>query len=1271
MVQQHSLSVLDNGVAQWSWCEKVKSDRSQFTKNNPGNYFRGFNLSKGKKSMQLYNIIDAHAFLSGDLAARLEKSESAVEFDQSFEKEISALHKAMPIQIDVTDITTSIGSTWIPSRYYEEFCLEKFEVRVKFFWSNIAGCWEVNTLTAIDNNANTSTYGYTYEDIDKDGKKSLKNIPAIDKSIEKGLFTSALHFKTPSSNEREKGKVQVKQDELRQLWSDWCKEGERGEELQQIYNRQFNRVVLPNWDNAAPRDFRETLKSAGLSDKWAERLRPYQLDSIWRMTLQGNGLLGLEVGLGKTGCACAIAMLRKHYHTLDTAMIVVQKSTLLQFAATFRDMFPNAKVLCATPEECNGKNRQMFLAKAVLWNWDAIILTHESFKLIPVRPETERKFVQQKLDVIESELWRLYDAGESARRNGKKRGNRIVKKLEEMRDGMYLRINELKAKRDNGIFFEDINPDLLIIDEAQRFKNNYFATKMTVKGLNVAQSDRAEDLDLKISFFRQTRKTNNYLLFMTGTPEPTNSMSGVFIFQQYLQPDALEKRGIMHFDSWATNFGKVVSKIEPGVSGELVRSERFAEFVNVPELLQMYLGVCHIKRFADVQGQGDFDRPIRKIKPVYCNISEFQIEEMGDLREGRQLKPGCLRDRRNRVKAFEPLKFPHRDADGCLMSNDEDKTKRIRLYHPIDGTPLRDEKEALIYSVPYGQKIDNHLWILTDAIKLMIAPQLIDPTVPVGRLDKISLAVRRIYRWWRLTKKQRSTQLVFLDKGVPNSKSKFKIYDWMRDRLIELGIPKEEIAFIQDYSKDEEKKQRLFEQVNTGEVRILFGSTEPMGVGVNVQAKVKVVHFLDIPRKPDEYEQREGRAIRSGNENDKVIVYQYLTKGQKASFGADGAQMKILENKIKSREQILKGDPTVRRAVEEDDTQLLFMMFSADATGDPRVIELMQTSQDIEKLENKANLLIQEINRLNIGTKQGSIKNGKERITRLERDLIWVEGDLSTVGTWVDTCATSKQFAAVLHTQDNKVLYAGFAKGTQLTEPIKIADDHDLMMMPMAVDQAKDEFNEALKGKVGTMVLQAQLRGNYIRHPEEEIGRFGGLPIMCCIQIHGTEAVRLLWLKGHNFDYSFKFSKTCMIRDMVEAYSSIPDKYDRLKTAIEKAYQELNKSEAMLVQKRLEREDVNKKLREMKTHKKFLEDALAGVEDTTSQSQEESYEGQGSYSYKAEGSRKEIHVQREFESELFEMDGESDFTGWVHNHKTGDKYLYRNGRTYAVERFVK
>jgi Helicase conserved C-terminal domain len=1132
--------------------------------------------------MQLYNIIDAHAFLSGDLATRLEKSDSALEFDQSFQKEIDALAKVMPIHIGITDITTSIGSTWIPSHYYEEFCLEKFGVEVRFFWSNIAGCWEVNAISSIDKDANTSTYGYTYEDVIGEGKTITKNIPAIASSIEAGLFTSALHFKTPKSNEREKGKVQAKQDELRQLWTDWCKDGERGEELEQIYNRQFNRVVLPNWDNTAPKDFRETLKAAGLSDEWAARLRPYQLDSIWRMTLQGNGLLGLEVGLGKTGCACAIAMLRKHYRTLKTAMIVVQKSTLLQFAATFRDMFPNAKVLCATPEDCNGKNRQMFLAKAVLWGWDAIILTHESFKAIPVRPETERKFVQQKLNVIESELWRLYDAGESARRNGKKRGNRIVKKLEEMRDKMYLRINELKSKRDNGIFFEDINPDLLVIDEAQRYKNNYFATKMTVKGLNVAQSDRAEDLDLKISFFRYTRKTNNYLLMMTGTPEPTNSMSGVFIFQQYLQPDALASRGIMHFDSWAANFGKVVSKIEPGVAGNLVQSERFAEFVNVPELLQMYLGVCHIKRFADVEGQGDFTRPKLKTKTVSSPLTKFQIEEMENLRE-----------RMAYIKIFDPKKFPDRDNDECLFSNHEDKKDRVRLYHPITGAPLREVVEAITHNIKFGVKVDNMLWVLTDAIKLMVAPQLFDPELPIGRLDKISLAVRRIYRWWRLTKKQRSTQLVFLDKGVPSGKSKFKIYNWMRDHLMELGIPKEEIAFIQDYSEDEEKEQ-LFKRVDDGDVRVLFGSTEPMGVGVNVQAKVKVVHFLDIPRRPDEYEQRLGRAIRPGNENEKVVVYQYLSKGQNGNFGADAAQMKMLENKIKSREQILKGDPNVRRAVEDDDQQLLFMMFSAHATGNERFIELMELNRDIEIMENKSNLLIQEINRLNIGSKQGSIKNAKERITRLERDLIWVEGDLSPVNTWTNSCCTDQQFAAVFHSEYNgspiQLLYTGVPKGQSIGS---VADDYNAMMMPMTVKKARDEFNEVLIGKIETLALEAQMRGSYIRHPEEEIGRFGGLPIMCSIQIYGNQVTKLLWLQGQNFQYSFSFSKTVMVRDLIDAYKSIPEKCDRLKTAIEKAYQELNKSKALLEQKRAEKEEVNKKLREMRTHKKFLEDALA------------------------------------------------------------------------------
>ncbi|MBN3948422.1 MAG: hypothetical protein HWQ38_18985 [Nostoc sp. NMS7] len=1131
--------------------------------------------------MQLFNVVDAHRFLSGDILEKLRNAESAIAFDPTFEEETRVLKKILPLPIAIADVDIAIGATWIPTRYYEQFCKQVFDVDVTFYFSPMAASWDL-TLSNGGSQANQITYGYSYV---KRGEKEdeVKVIPAVGDRIENGLFTMAMHFKVPAiADPTSRREAFLKQEELRKLWSQWCKEGERGSELEKIYNHKFNRLVLPNWDNTAPAGFKDILRASGMSETWIERLRPYQLDSIWRMAISGNSLLGLEVGLGKTAASIATIMLRKHYKTSTKALVIVQKSTLSDWRRAFQEMYPRANVLCADPDDCSGKNRQKFLAKAAFWNHDAIVITHESFKAIPTRIETERVFVERQLCKIAADLEDLYAKGETSQKKGKKRGNRIVKKLEEMRDKLYMHLEKILAWHDVGIHFEDINPSMLAVDECQRYKNNYFATRIQAKGINLTVSQRSEDFDLKLSFMRSKYPANNFLLMITGTPEPTNSMTGVYVFQSYLQPEELEKRGLAHFDAWAVAFGRVVSKIEAGVGGGLQTSDRFAEFINVPELLQMYLSVCHIKRFDDVAGQAGFTRPTHRVFTVGTPLSEFQIKAMEWI---------ALRGKY--IDSDEPMIFEDRDTDGCLIapatkSEENKKVKGKRLTHPSTGQPITEVKEAIALGLKWGKKVDNHLWTLTDARKLMIAPQLIDPEEPFVEGDKISQCVTIIYSWWRKTKKQRSTQLVFLDWGTPGGSCKIILYDWMRDRLIAKGIPKEEIAFIQDYSKDEDKSE-LFKEVNKGDVRVLFGSTEPLGIGVNVQKKIKVVHFVDIPRRPDQYEQRLGRAERSGNENDKLIVYQYLTKGQKGNFGADAAQMGLLETKMKSREQILRGDLTVRRVVEDDDTLLLFMMQSAHATGDARFGHYMKLKGELEQEESRASLLMREINRLNIGTANDSLPTIKNNIGYVKTKLEECSADVELARQHLKDASPDR----FLCTVENRT-YLGKDPATSIPE----REGEYGPANPLTVKQAQKLADAHFLRVIESLAEDTRTRSNSERSITSDpkvIGEFGGMLIYCKIWASSDGETINLWLKGSSDRYDFKYrvSEQRLIRNMVEVYCAIANKDSYLKERLEKLTKELEASTEQLVKKRGDRDAIVKSVQALKQEKAFLESELS------------------------------------------------------------------------------
>lgn len=1167
-----------------------------------------------------YQLADKRTFLSGDLGEKLERVRKVVEIDPSFKKEEEAIANAIPKQIPIELIDLSPGTQWIPTTTYEEFILETFGVECKLFFSPTMGVWDIvvtdNKTLKGDNNPHVEVTKR------EKGEDYQSWVHAIAESMNNGIFTSMFHFKIPPGIQYDTDKqiVRAKQDELKDTFVKWCRQ-KKGEELQKLYNRRFNSAVIPNWDNSAPKNLKEILKTAGMTGRlngvkkfidiftqedgtivqeerivedgvlWVDALRPYQLDAIWRMATQPcNGLLGLEVGLGKTACGIATAMLRKYLKTSKLTMVVVQKSTLLQFDKTFREMFPNAKVLCAKNDDMNQKSRQSFLAKAVLWEWDAIILTHDNFQAIPVRSKTNRVYIQRKLDLVEWEMMSIESSGEVSHKTKKRRGNYVLKRLEAERDKLNNDLLKLEKDRDGGIRFEDINPSLLIVDEAQKYKNNHYASKIQAKGIGGSQSNMAQDLDIKLGFLRETRDNPNFLLFMTGTPEPTNSIAGVYVYQMYLHPEELEKRGIKHFDAWAHQFGKVVTRAEYSPSGGFVETTRFCKFVNMPELSLMYKMSLHYKRYYHVQGQAGFKRPEPKEMRVSSPLTDFQIYRMDQL---------C--DRYNALKDGNPLRFPDRDnRDGCLIYQERDpEGKKIgkpqRLYHPGTTNPIKDENVASDYGLVWSDRPDGYLDVYNEMRRLMIAPQFEDLDEVVFSSDKIAKCARNIYRIWKATKKKQSTQLVFLDMGAPNGGCKFQAYQWLKERLVEYGIPKGEIAFIQS-AKTDQVKADLFDKVNAGEVRVLIGHRESMGVGVNVQKKVVAMHMVDIPFRPDQNEQAIGRGIRDGNENKKVLILWYIYRAKEGSSqcSADTASMDLLAIKAKQQFQVLDGDATAREVEEEDHKSAAYAALSAYATGDPRHMELANLKSDIVGVRAKHRLLEDETLNLRV-----NLSSTQERIKNMTRKYEFLLPDVNSVETNKHRYFSDNHFAIVIHSRGGiPMLYAGFQKGSESFELDVLEkvdrcvirhEDGKAVNTRLSIGQSQERARLALLGNISD--LETKYRDTPMPQiPITTIGSIGDMPILYRAKVG-------LFLQGYDQNYEINRGETVVLKNIIGAYLGIPQRQQAIADNIKKAEDSIAPMSKDLNEKSLRKSEIARELEEMEFRKAQLERELHPKKD--------------------------------------------------------------------------
>ncbi len=805
-------------------------------------------------------------YLSGDVRAKLRDAKAAAQSDPTYRENVAALEAVQPTDLTASEIDARLGAVWIPADDVQAFANDLLITQgVAVSHAPQIGTWFVRgDYSAKSSVANTTDWGT--------GRYS-----AID------LIQDALNLKTPTVydpdpesdgrviNVQETEAARDKLEKIKERFKTWLWQGDdRRERLCRKYNTEFNNIRLRVFNGSH-------LTLPGSNPQIV--LREHQKNAVWRIIQSDNTLLAHSVGAGKTYAAAAAAIECKRLGRATKPMFAVPNHMLEQFSTELLTLYPTANILVAGKKDFEASRRARLFSRIATGNWDAVIVTHSSFEKIPVSMKNRQKFIQSQIKEIEQAI---------IEQKREERGTRLVKELEKVKRRLETKLKILSAdhKKDNTLTFEELGIDMLLVDEAHKFKNLFYVTKMTrVAGLPQTASERAFDLFLKVQHIQEKNRGGG-VVFATGTPI-SNTMAEMFTMQRYLQMHELRRSQLQHFDSWAATFGEIVTTMElsPNGSGYRLQS-RFARFVNVPELMQQF------RQTADVQTAEMLKLPVPK------------------LREGKQVT----------------ISAP--------------STPELKAF--VDQLVARTER---IKNGQVDPRDDNMLKITTEGRKAALDLRLMLPHVRDHPDTKVNRAVEKAHEIWLDSAPTRGTQMIFCDLSTPAANgSHFSVYADVRDKLMARGIPSEQIAFIQNCS-DDAAKAALFKFVREGTVRILIGSTPMMGEGTNVQKRLVALHHLDAPWRPADIEQREGRILRQGNENEFVSIYRYVTEG---SF--DAYMWQTLESKARFIAQVMNGDASVRRAEDVDAAALTYAEVKAIASGNPLVIEKASVDAEVMRL---------------------------------------------------------------------------------------------------------------------------------------------------------------------------------------------------------------------------------------------------------------------------------------------------------------------------------
>ncbi|WP_158829090.1 helicase-related protein [Mucilaginibacter lacusdianchii] len=849
----------------------------------------------------------ADSYLSGNVVNKLKAAEQAdvrQPGDLQVARSLAAIRRVQPEKIPFELLDFNLGERWVPLDFYERFASQLFQTET-----------QVGYFPSLD------TFKVSYGRGNTITNEEYAVVPrASDRMTAHTLLEHALENTSPYITypvERDGKTVRMpdteaiqnahrKIESIRSKYNAWLQELSPEDKLllETIYNETFNCYVLRQFDGSHLRFPGLDFQALGITDLYSS-----QKDAAWRVIQNRGALIDHEVGLGKTLTMIVAAAEMKRLGLIHKPMILALKANVAQITETFRKAYPKARVLAPGESDFELAKRQRLFHEIKNNNWDCIILTHDQFGKIPQSPEIQQQIFETELDHVERDLETLRDLGGEISRKMLKgleiRKSNLENKLAEV-------LNAIETRKDKGINFQEMHVDHLFIDESHKFKNLTFTTRHNrVAGLgNIQGSQKALNMLFAIRTLQEKQQSDLCATFLSGTPI-SNSLTEMYLIFKYLRPNEMDRQAISNFDAWAAVYARKTVDFEFSVTNEIRAKERFRHFIKVPELAIFYNQITDYKNAKHIQ----LDKP--ELEEVLVNI-----------------KP--TPDQQDFIKRL--MQFA-KTGDGKRLGR-----------QPLSP---EEDKGRMLIATNYAKKM---------AVDMRLVNEHAFDDHPQS---KVSVCARQVAEIYHESTRHRGTQIIFSDIGTPRPDG-FDVYNALRSKLVEdFGVPAAQITFIHDWT--DRKKKELFSLMNDGRIRILLGSTEKAGTGLNVQKRIVAMHHLDIPWKPSELEQRNGRGARQGNwlakahYDNKVRNFIYAVEQS-----LDNYKFNLLKNKQTFISQ-MKSDQLVVRTLDEgamdEQSGMNFSEYIAILSGDTSLLEKTRLEKKVAELESYKSAHFKEVAR--------------------------------------------------------------------------------------------------------------------------------------------------------------------------------------------------------------------------------------------------------------------------------------------------------------------